>query len=232
MAPSELLESVLGVPLGSVTPLAVVQPTASAVVLLLDHKLKGKDRILVHPLTNTSTVALSSEGLEAFLRSIEREAHYVDLEAQPTTGAGQADLRHLLPSDTASDTIDDSTAVVSESQPVTSTASTASRALDSAGNGPSSSKAAKAAKPAKKIAKPEAAASIAPVSLQDTAESIVQQVVQEAQVDVAKLDPDVIKHLANNIFLQLIALQNSSYSKGYKAAKHEISDYCLKTFGS
>ena len=65
----------LQVPLGSVTPLAVVQPTASAVVLLLDHKLKGKDRILVHPLTNTSTVALSSEGLEAFLRYIYTALH-------------------------------------------------------------------------------------------------------------------------------------------------------------
>ena len=56
------------VPLGSVTPLAVVQPTASSVVLLLDQKLKGQDRILVHPLTNDKTVAISSDGLEAFLR--------------------------------------------------------------------------------------------------------------------------------------------------------------------
>ena len=58
----------LQVPLGSVTPLAVVQPTAASVVLLLDHKLKDQERILVHPLTNTSTVAMSSEGLEAFLK--------------------------------------------------------------------------------------------------------------------------------------------------------------------
>lgn len=58
----------LQVPLGSVTPLAVVQPTAQSVVLLLDHKLKDQERILVHPLTNTSTVAIPSEGLEAFLK--------------------------------------------------------------------------------------------------------------------------------------------------------------------
>ena len=109
-------------------------------------------------------------------RSIERDAHYVDLEAQPTSGAGQADLRHLLPSDTASDTLDDSAAAVSESQPVASTVSTASTALDPAANAPSNSKPAKVAKPAKKIAQPEAAASVAPLSLQDTAESIVQQV--------------------------------------------------------
>ena len=56
------------VPLGSVTPLAVVQPTAASVVLMLDQKLKDQQRILVHPLTNTSTVAISSKGLEAFLK--------------------------------------------------------------------------------------------------------------------------------------------------------------------
>lgn len=55
------------VPPGSVTPLAVVQETASAVTLLVDQKLKGQDRILVHPLINTSTVAMSSDGLEKFL---------------------------------------------------------------------------------------------------------------------------------------------------------------------
>ena len=56
------------VPLSSVTPLAVVQPTASSVVLLLDQKLKDQERLLIHPLTNTSTVAISSKGLEAFLK--------------------------------------------------------------------------------------------------------------------------------------------------------------------
>ena len=56
------------VPLGSVTPPAVVQPTAASVILLLDHKLKDQERILVHPLTNTSTIAMPSKGLEAFLK--------------------------------------------------------------------------------------------------------------------------------------------------------------------
>ena len=49
-------------------------------MLLLDHKLKGKDRILVHPLTNTSTVALSSEGLEAFLRSAYLPLHQTNAD--------------------------------------------------------------------------------------------------------------------------------------------------------
>jgi Ala-tRNA(Pro) deacylase len=56
------------VPLGSCTPLALCQPTAANVVLLLDQKLKSQDRIFVHPLENTATTVLSGEGLEAFIR--------------------------------------------------------------------------------------------------------------------------------------------------------------------
>jgi hypothetical protein len=56
------------VPLGSVTPLAVAQPSAAGVALLLDAKLRGAPRIFVHPLDNTATVVLSPEGLEAFVR--------------------------------------------------------------------------------------------------------------------------------------------------------------------
>lgn len=56
--------------------------------------------------------------------------------------------------------------------------------------------------------------------------------VQEAQMDDSKLKPEAAKHLAGSVFLQLNALQNSSYSKGYKAARQEIAEHCLKSFGS
>ena len=60
----------LQVPLGSVTPLAVAQPSAAGVALLLDAKLRQQPRICVHPLDNRTTTVLSPEGLEAFLRCV------------------------------------------------------------------------------------------------------------------------------------------------------------------
>lgn len=69
LAPDELVGEVLGLPLGSVTPLAVAQPAAAAAVcLLLDAKLRGQPRVWVHPLDNRSSVGLAPQGLEAFIR--------------------------------------------------------------------------------------------------------------------------------------------------------------------
>ena len=56
------------VPLGSVTPLAAAQPSAQGVVLLLDAGLRGKERIVVHPLSNEASTLLAPAGLEAYLR--------------------------------------------------------------------------------------------------------------------------------------------------------------------
>lgn len=225
MAPSELLESILGVPLGSVTPLAVVQPTASSVVLLLDQKLKGQDRILVHPLTNDKTVAISSDGLEAFLRSLQREANYVDLEAQPAAGAGQADLRHLLPTDSKTETAEKQAESTSQSQ----SSSSISTTVNPAANMPIKAKSANA----KETKQPAKAESVPPpLSMQDLAANIVQQVLQGAGCDAKTLRPETVKKLSDAVFLQLNSLQNTVYSNGYRAAKYEVAEYCKKTFGS
>ena len=61
---------------------------------------------------------------------------------------------------------------------------------------------------------------------------LVMQVLKGVSSDTSALDPNTIKQLSDAIFLQLNALQNTSYSNGYKAAKHEIADYCMQTFGS
>lgn len=68
MAAPELVEEVLKVPQGSVTPLAVANPEAARVVLLLDHKIQSADRVYVHPLVNTASLGMSPASLLAGLR--------------------------------------------------------------------------------------------------------------------------------------------------------------------
>ncbi|KAF0931290.1 hypothetical protein E2562_002637 [Oryza meyeriana var. granulata] len=99
MAPEENLLEVLQVPLGCVTPFALINESASAVSLLLDHGFKSKQSCYFHPLTNDVTIALSSSNLDKFLVSIGRQPAYVDLEASPTVGKDNPpDLADLVPS--------------------------------------------------------------------------------------------------------------------------------------
>lgn len=66
----ELLQQVLQVEPGCVTPLALANTaTTSCVLLLLDQKLRSGGNFFVHPIVNSASVALDSAGLEAFLRS-------------------------------------------------------------------------------------------------------------------------------------------------------------------
>lgn len=226
-APDEVLDSILGVSPGSVTPLAVVQETASAVTLLLDDKLKGQDRILVHPLVNNSTVAISSEGLEKFLMSMDRQAHYVDLEAQPETGPNQADLRHLLPTEAAAEPAALASASGSAAQP--------SPAFEASAGAPSSSATHKEAKvkPSKKgnTESNTPASTAPPPSIQDISARILQQILKGVGVDTS-LSAESTKQMADSIFMELNALQNRCYSNGYMAGKQEVAKYCLSTFGS
>lgn len=62
-------------PLGSVTPLAIANPEAANVVLLLDAKILDPDHVpaddgvvYVHPLINTTSLAMSPAALVAAIR--------------------------------------------------------------------------------------------------------------------------------------------------------------------
>lgn len=99
MAPEENLLEVLQVPLGCVTPFALINESASAVSLLLDQGFKSKQSCYFHPLTNDMTIALSSSYLDKFLISIGKQPVYVDLEASPAVGKDNPpDLAYLVPS--------------------------------------------------------------------------------------------------------------------------------------
>ncbi|CAK8566381.1 unnamed protein product [Lathyrus sativus] len=99
MAPEEALGELLQVPLGCVTPFAVVNESARDVSLLLDQGFKTQEHCFFHPLSNDMSISLNVSGLDIFLKSIGRDPSYVDLEANPTVGKDQPpDLATLVPS--------------------------------------------------------------------------------------------------------------------------------------
>ncbi|XP_058754229.1 uncharacterized protein LOC131627389 [Vicia villosa] len=99
MAPEEALDELLQVPLGCVTPFAVVNESARDVSLLLDQGFKTQEHCFFHPLSNDVSISLNVRGLDTFLKSIGRDPSYVDLEANPAVGKDQPpDLAALVPS--------------------------------------------------------------------------------------------------------------------------------------
>ncbi|XP_068642802.1 uncharacterized protein [Aristolochia californica] len=99
MAPEEALKELLQVPLGCVTPFALINESARTVSLLLDQGFKAQERCLFHPLSNDTTISLAARDLDKFLISVGVQPSYVDLQANPVVGKDQApDLAALVPS--------------------------------------------------------------------------------------------------------------------------------------
>jgi len=71
-ANAELLESVLGVRQGAVSPLALINDTEGRVKLALDAALLQAPRIAFHPLVNTATTALETKDFLRFLEALGR----------------------------------------------------------------------------------------------------------------------------------------------------------------
>ncbi len=62
-----LLEEVLGVTPGSVTPFALINDAAHRVRVVLDAEMLRQQPVNYHPLTNTATTAISPEDLRRFI---------------------------------------------------------------------------------------------------------------------------------------------------------------------
>ncbi|MDZ7281801.1 prolyl-tRNA synthetase associated domain-containing protein [Sphingomonas sanguinis] len=77
---AEEMEQVLGVSPGAVTPLAIVNAAPGAVSLVFDAAFEQAERIAVHPLRNTATVALPFAALVPWL---EARGHAVRVIALP-----------------------------------------------------------------------------------------------------------------------------------------------------
>ena len=76
---AEQLMQHLGILPGSVTPFGVINDTEGAVTVVLEKALMALDPVHFHPLENTATTAVSSDGLLAFLRATGHEPLIVDL---------------------------------------------------------------------------------------------------------------------------------------------------------
>jgi len=78
---AELLEEVLGVKPGSVTPFGVANDTEGRVTVVLDEALLGHEQINFHPLTNEATTTIGRDDLVAFLRDTGHEPMIVAVSA-------------------------------------------------------------------------------------------------------------------------------------------------------
>jgi Ala-tRNA(Pro) deacylase len=78
---AELLEEVWGVRPGAVTPFGAINDREGRVTVVLDTELMAHERVNFHPLVNTRTTGVSSEGLLKFLRATGHEPVLVPLGA-------------------------------------------------------------------------------------------------------------------------------------------------------
>jgi Ala-tRNA(Pro) deacylase len=69
----ELLEAVLGVPGGSVTPFALINDTAAGVMVIVDRALMDFAEVNCHPLENTATTRLATPDLLRFIKACGHE---------------------------------------------------------------------------------------------------------------------------------------------------------------
>jgi len=75
------MERLLGVPPGSVTPLAAFNDTAGLVTIVLDRAVAEAPIFNVHPLRNTATLSLSGADLVGALTAWNHPPHIVSVPA-------------------------------------------------------------------------------------------------------------------------------------------------------
>ncbi len=66
------LKEILGLEIGSVTPMGIINDKNNLVTLLLDKNLKNKN-VLVHPIVNTKTISIKFEDLIKFIKYLNHK---------------------------------------------------------------------------------------------------------------------------------------------------------------
>lgn len=230
MAPEEALSEILHVPLGCVTPFAIVNESARHVSLLLDKEFKSQECCFFHPLSNDMSIALNAHDLDKFLNSIGKTPAYVDLEANPTVGKDQPpDLASLVPSDAK---------VIADPPEKKETSQGSEKIHTSANNQPVIATGAKPAKPSNASTK-EKPSVVANVSItyadpdkfvEEILEKMRSLVLSEIKEDEnsQKSQEQLTTIVSNNINKQLVMelknlatiFKNTAYTEGFKAGIH------------
>jgi Ala-tRNA(Pro) deacylase len=78
---AELLEEVLGVAPGGVTPFALINDRDRLVQPLLDRAMLAYEQLNYHPLTNAATTTIPAAELPRFLKACGHEPRILDLDA-------------------------------------------------------------------------------------------------------------------------------------------------------
>lgn len=83
---ADLLEEVLGVKPGSVTPFGLINDKDRRVKVVLDTRLMAHDMVNFHPLTNEATTSLAPDDLLRFIADCGHEPVIVALQQAPGAG--------------------------------------------------------------------------------------------------------------------------------------------------
>ncbi|XP_057486716.1 uncharacterized protein LOC130786702 isoform X2 [Actinidia eriantha] len=233
MAPEEALPELLQVPLGCVTPFALVNDSARHVSLLMDKGFKDQECCFFHPLSNDTSISLNARDLDKFLNSIGKDPTYVDLEANPSVGKDQPpDLAAFVPSD----------ATVLQEGPEKVAPLQGSDSCKISVNKKSPAVAEKVGKPVRDTPKEKSTAAKLSSSFTD-AEKFVEEILERTSAIVlseikeetikqhgeqlgAVVSNSIRKHLSLDIVNLTTILKNTAYTEGFHAGTCHKGSRC------
>lgn len=207
-APDELLEPILGVKAGCVSPLALVASSSKDVVLLLDDSIRNEREVCVHPLENSASLVMTPNEIETFLRSklVGREPIWVDFKAAPIVDKDNPpDLKPVA--DAANPIVDKGEDGESRSPGDTAVVKPTSKKLSS-----------------NKLESKTSSSSNHQKHSQVDIFLITESVLKKAREVFSKseLNDDDIRRLQIDVNTELNALRNAAYSAGFTAAKSKL----------
>ncbi|XP_058089571.1 uncharacterized protein LOC131236437 isoform X2 [Magnolia sinica] len=228
MAPEEALQEILQVPLGCVTPFALINESARAVSLLLDQGFKAQELCFFHPLSNDMTISLNARDLDKFLISIGRQPSYVDLEATPVVGKDQPpDLAALVPSE-APVLPDPSEKAIPVQLPTESHMPVKNKSAGLPGktvNPPSQAQ--QAMEKPKSVSDPLAAVTDVRKFVDEIINETSKVVLSEIRKHGEQLGPDVLdgvrKHLSLDLENLTMMFKNAAYTQGFQSGVRSVS---------